>query len=158
MGESDAKLKLEMAEPTDILRLIPHRYPLLLVDRIVDMEGDRSATGIKNVTANESYFQGHLPRNPVMPPMLLIEGMAQTAGALCMHHLAVKQPRLIYFMAIDNARLRRAVAPGDTIHYYVEKIRSRRGVWRYRGRAIVNGTFAAQAEFTAVIVKTESRE
>jgi 3-hydroxyacyl-[acyl-carrier-protein] dehydratase len=108
-------------ETTDILKLLPHRYPFLLVDRIVDMKGDSSATGIKNVSMNEPYFQGHFSENPVMPTMLLIEGMAQTARALCMHHLAVKEPPLIYFMAIDKARLRRSVRPGDTVHYHVEK-------------------------------------
>jgi 3-hydroxyacyl-[acyl-carrier-protein] dehydratase len=141
-------------ETTDILKLLPHRYPFLLVDRLVDMDGDSSATGIKNVTIDEPYFQGSFPNNPVMPTMLLLEGMAQTAGALCMHHLKVKEPPLIYFMSIDKARLRRPVRPGDTVHYRVEKIRSRERVWRYRGRAVVDGTLVAQAEFSAAIVET----
>jgi 3-hydroxyacyl-[acyl-carrier-protein] dehydratase len=141
-------------ETTDILKLLPHRYPFLLVDRLVDMDGDSSATGIKNVTIDEPYFQGSFPNNPVMPTMLLLEGMAQTAGALCMHHLKVKEPPLIYFMSIDKARLRRPVRPGDTVHYRVEKIRSRGWVWRYRGRAVVDGTLVAQAEFSAAIVET----
>ena len=98
--------KLRTAETNDIFKLLPHRYPFLLVDRIIDMDGDRSATGIKNVSANEPYFQGHFPRNPIMPGMLLIEGLAQTAGALCMSHLDVKEPPLVYFMAIDKARFR----------------------------------------------------
>jgi 3-hydroxyacyl-[acyl-carrier-protein] dehydratase len=153
--ESGAKSTLGVAETSEILELLPHRYPFLLVDRIVDMDDDRSATGIKNVTLNEPYFQGHFPGNPVMPAMLLIEGMAQTAGALCMRHLAVKDPPLIYFMAIDKARLRRPVVPGDTVRYHVEKIRGRGRVWRYRGRAVVDGALSAQAEFTAVIAETE---
>src|ERR1700745_218557 len=98
-------------ETTDILKLLLHRYPFLLVDRIIDMDGDRSATGIKKVTANEPYFQGRLPENPVIPALLLMEGLAQTAGALCMHHLAAKKPPLIYFMGIEKARLRRQVVP-----------------------------------------------
>jgi 3-hydroxyacyl-[acyl-carrier-protein] dehydratase len=140
-------------ETTDILKLLPHRYPFLLVDRIIDMDGDSSATGIKNVTMNEPYFQGHFPGKPVMPTMLLLEGMAQTAGALCMHHLQVKEPPLIYFMAIDKARLRRLVGPGDVVHYRVAKIRNRGRVWRYRGQAVVNGLVVAQAEFSAAIVE-----
>jgi 3-hydroxyacyl-[acyl-carrier-protein] dehydratase len=143
-------------ETTDILKLLPHRYPFLLVDRIVDMDGDSSATGIKNVTIDEPYFQGSFPSNPVMPTTLLLEGMAQTAGALCMHHLKVKEPPLIYFMSIDKARLRRPVRPGDTVHYHVEKIRSRGLVWRYKGTAIVDGILVAQAEFGAAIVQTAS--
>ena len=112
------------------------------------------ATGIKNVTMNEPYFQGHFPGNQIMPTMLLLEGMAQTAGALCMHHLKVKEPPLIYFMSIDKARLRRPVRPGNIIHYRVEKIRSRGHVWRYRGQAVVDGNLVAQAEFSAAIVET----
>jgi 3-hydroxyacyl-[acyl-carrier-protein] dehydratase len=119
----------------NILKILPHRYPFLLVDRIIDMDGDSSATGIKNVTINEPFFQGSFPNRPVMPTTLLLEEMAQTAGALCMHHLKVKKPPLIYFMSIDKARLRRPVRPGDSVHYRVEKIRSRGRVWRYRGRA-----------------------
>jgi 3-hydroxyacyl-[acyl-carrier-protein] dehydratase len=143
-------------ETTDILKVLPHRYPFLLVDRIVDMDGDISATGIKNVTTDEPYFQGSFPNNPVIPTTLLLEGLAQTAGALCMHHLKVNEPPLIYFMSIDKARLRRSVRPGDVVHYRVEKIRSRGRVWRYRGRAIVDGTLVAQAEFSAAIVETAS--
>lgn len=141
-------------ETTDILKLLPHRYPFLLVDRIVQMDGDSSATGIKNVTINEPYFQGYFPGKPVMPTTLLLEGMAQTAGALCMHHLKVKEPPLIYFLAIDKARLRRPVGPGEVVHYRVEKIRSRGLVWRYRGRAVVNGNVVARAEFSAAIVES----
>jgi 3-hydroxymyristoyl/3-hydroxydecanoyl-(acyl carrier protein) dehydratase len=87
----------------------------------IDMDGDRSATGIKNVSVNEPYFQGHFPRNPTMPGMLLIEGLAQTAGALCMSHLEVREPPLVYFMGIDKARFRRPVMAGDTVHYCVKK-------------------------------------
>jgi 3-hydroxyacyl-[acyl-carrier-protein] dehydratase len=145
--------KLRTAETSEIFKLLPHRYPFLLVDRIIDMDGDRSATGIKNVSVNEPYFQGHFPRNPIMPGMLLVEGIAQTAGALCMSHLEVKEPRLIYFMAIDKARFRRPVMPGDTVHYRVDKIRQHGRVWRYRGKALVAGTLVAEAEISAVIVE-----
>jgi 3-hydroxyacyl-[acyl-carrier-protein] dehydratase len=127
----------ERMETNDILTLLPHRYPFLLVDRIIDMNGDISATGIKNVTLNEPYFQGQFPHRLVMPMTLLLEGMAQTAGALCMRHLAVKEPPLIYFMGIDKARLRRPVRPGDIVHYRVEEIRSRGLIWRYRERRLL---------------------
>jgi 3-hydroxyacyl-[acyl-carrier-protein] dehydratase len=154
MNESRVKSKLGTAEPADILKLLPHRYPFLLVDRIIDMDGDRSAIGIKNVTANEPYFQGHFPGNPVMPGVLIIEGMAQTAGALCMRHLDVQPPPLVYFMSIDKARFRRPVFPGDTLHYHVQKMRNRGRVWRFRAQAQVDGNLVAEAEVSAVIVET----
>jgi 3-hydroxyacyl-[acyl-carrier-protein] dehydratase len=114
MSESVAKSELGRAETTDILKLLPHRYPFLLVDRIVEMDSDRSATGIKTVSVNEPYFQGHFPHNPVMPGMLLVEGMAQTAGALCIRHLKeFEKPPLIYFMSIDRATACRKFAIVD---------------------------------------------
>lgn len=153
MNESGETEKPDRLETADIMKLLPHRYPFLLVDRIVDMDGDRSAIGIKNVTANEPYFQGHFPGNPVMPGVLLIEGMAQTAGALCMRFIdKVDDPTIVYFMAIDKARFRRPVFPGDTVHYHVQKMRNRGKVWRFRGQAMVDGNLAAEAEVSAVIV------
>lgn len=155
MKKSEAAQERDRLETADVMKLLPHRYPFLLVDRIVDMDGDRSATGIKNVTANEPYFQGHFPDNPVMPGVLLIEGMAQTAGALCMRlQDDFDEPPLVYFMAIDKARFRRPVIPGDTIHYHVQKMRNRGRVWRFRGQAVVDGNVVAEAEVSAVIVDT----
>jgi 3-hydroxyacyl-[acyl-carrier-protein] dehydratase len=141
-----------------ILKLLPHRYPFLLVDRIVEMDADNSAVGIKNVTYNEPHFQGHFPGAPVMPGVLLIEGMAQTAGALCVANLgddAVAPPPLVYFMTIDKARFRRPVVPGDVLHYHVKKIRNRGKVWRFRCEAKVEGEVAAEAEISAMIVDPE---
>ncbi len=136
-----------------IMELLPHRYPFLLIDRIIEINGDKSAIGIKNVTANEYYFQGHFPIHPVMPGVLLIEGMAQTAGALCVFNLGDEyDASLVYFMAIDRARFRKPVMPGDTVYYHMEKIRNRGKVWRFKGEAKVDGEIVAEAEISATIV------
>ena len=146
---------LEAADIATILKALPHRYPFLMVDRIRDMRGDDFAIGIKNVTYNEPQFLGHFPENPVFPGVLMIEGMAQTAGALCMRHIEeFKEPPLVYFMAIDKARFRRPVVPGDTVHYHVQKIRNRGRVWRFKTQAVVDGNLVAEAEVSAVIVET----
>jgi 3-hydroxyacyl-[acyl-carrier-protein] dehydratase len=155
-NETEAKPEkkdLGAADIVRILKLLPHRYPFLLVDKIVDMDGDASAVGIKNVTINEPFFQGHFPDFPVMPGVLLIEGMAQTAGALCVANLSDSyEPQLVYFMTIDRARFRRPVVPGDTVHYHMTKRRNRGRVWRFDGKAIVNGLVVAEAEISAMIV------
>jgi 3-hydroxyacyl-[acyl-carrier-protein] dehydratase len=152
-GPKPEKKELGSVDIVRILKLLPHRYPFLLVDKIVDMDGDSAAVGIKNVTINEPFFQGHFPNFPVMPGVLLIEGMAQTAGALCVANLADSyEPQLVYFMAIDRARFRRPVLPGDTVHYHMKKRRNRGRVWRFEGQAKVNGQLVAEAEISAMIV------
>ena len=152
-GAKAEKKELGAADVARILKLLPHRYPFLLVDKLVDMDGDTSAVGIKNVTINEPFFQGHFPNFPVMPGVLLIEGMAQTAGALCLSNLADSyEPQLVYFMSIDRARFRRPVLPGDTVHYHMTKKRNRGRVWRFEGKAKVNGQLVAEAEISAMIV------
>ena len=152
-GAETEKKELGSADVVRILKLLPHRYPFLLVDKIVDMDGDSSAVGIKNVTINEQFFQGHFPNFPVMPGVLLIEGMAQTAGALCVANLKDSyEPQLVYFMSIDRARFRRPVLPGDTVRYHMTKKRNRGRVWRFEGKAKVNGQVVAEAEISAMIV------
>lgn len=157
--ETKARQKeLGTADIARIMKLLPHRYPFLLVDKIVEMDGDQSAVGIKNVTINEPFFQGHFPNFPIMPGVLIIEGMAQTAGALCVATLKESyEPQLVYFMGIDRARFRRPVLPGDTIHYHMTKRRNRGRVWRFEGIAKVNGQTVAEAEISAMIVDPAKR-
>lgn len=139
----------------EIQRLIPHRYPMLMIDRIEDIEEDLSAVGVKNVTINEPFFQGHFPNNPVMPGVLIVEAMAQTAGVLVSHYLnSADKSKIVYFMAIENARFRKPVLPGHTLRLHVKKIQNRRQVWKYSGQAFVDGQLHAEAEFTAMIAET----
>lgn len=150
--------QLQTADIGRIMRLLPHRYPFLLVDKIIEMDGDNSGIGIKNISYNEPFFQGHFPSFPVMPGVLLIEGIAQTAGALCVSNLGENyEPQLVYFMAIDRARFRKPVVPGDTVHYHVQKRRNRGRVWRFDGQAKVNGKLVAEAEVSAMIVDPNSQ-
>jgi 3-hydroxyacyl-[acyl-carrier-protein] dehydratase len=136
-----------------IMQLIPHRYPFLLIDRIVDVVPSASATGIKNVSINEPHFQGHFPQRPVMPGVLIIEAMAQTAGALVVHSLGAEaEGKLVYFMTIENARFRRPVVPGDQLMIHVVKERSRGNVWKFNGEAKVGGVLVAEATYSAMIL------
>ncbi len=147
---------LATADISRLLKLLPHRYPFLMVDRMYDMDHDESAIGVKNVTFNEPFFQGHFPEFPVMPGVLIIEGLAQTAGALCVHSLGESyKPQLVYFMGIDRAKFRKPVVPGDQLFYHVKKIRSRGRAWRFAGDAKVNGATVAEAEVSAMIVDSE---
>ena len=142
---------LGTADILKLLEALPQRYPLLMVDRIVQIRGDESAVGIKNVTANEPQFLGHFPGNPVFPGVLMIEGMAQTAGAICVMSLGTGRPQNVYFLTIDKAKFRKPVTPGDTIEYHMTKISQRRKMWWYRGEAKVAGTLVAEAEVAAMI-------
>ena len=147
---------LNSADIMRIMELLPHRYPFLMVDRIEDIEGDERGVGIKNVTANEPHFTGHFPGQPVMPGVLLIEGMAQTAGAMCVHSRAeASTPKLVYFMTIDKAKFRKPVLPGDQVRYVMKKIRNRSNIWKFSGVAMVGDVKVAEAEVSAMLVGGE---
>lgn len=149
---NDEVLTIEAVDIAEILKTLPHRYPFLMVDRIVELRGDESAIGIKNVTANEPHFLGHFPGNPVFPGVLLIEGMAQTAGVLCLKSLGtIEKPQLVYFLTIDKARFRKPVLPGDRVEYHMTKINRRKRMWWFRGEAKVEGELVAEAEVGAAI-------
>lgn len=136
-----------------IMQMIPHRYPFLMIDRVIDVVPSESATGIKNVSINEPYFQGHFPQRPVMPGVLIIEAMAQTAAVLVVHSLGPDaEGKLVYFMTVDSARFRRPVGPGDQLHIHVVKERSRGNVWKFTAEAKVAGTLVAEATYSAMIM------
>src|SRR5580698_568393 len=144
--------QIEAADIREILKLLPHRYPFVMIDRIVDIRGEDHGIGIKNVTINEPQFLGHFPENPVMPGVLLIEGMAQTAGVLCLRQMHPSAtPRAVFFLTIDKAKFRKPAVPGDTIHYHVNKIAHRRNMWWYRAEAKVGDFLIAEAEVGAII-------
>lgn len=135
-----------------IMRMIPHRYPFLMIDRVVDIAPGESAVGVKCVTASEPHFQGHFPQRPIMPGVLIIEAMAQTAAALVVYSLGQEaMDKLVYFMTIDNARFRRPVIPGDTLHILVNRKQHRGAVWKFDGKARVGEAVAAEASFTAML-------
>ena len=135
-----------------IAKILPHRYPFLLIDKIFHLD-DKSVGGIKNVTYNEPFFQGHFPGKPVMPGVLIIEAMAQTAAVLVVHTLGPNaEGKLVYFMTIDDARFRKPVMPGDTLHVHVRKKRSRNNVWKFEAQAKVDGAVVAQATYAAMIL------
>ncbi|NIY74200.1 3-hydroxyacyl-ACP dehydratase FabZ [Thalassospira sp. HF15] len=135
-----------------ILEMIPHRYPFLLIDKVIDIETDVCATGIKNVTMNEPQFTGHFPQQPIMPGVLIIESMAQTAAILVVQTLgADAEGKLVYFMSIDNARFRKPVTPGDVMHIHVTKKQSRGPVWKFESQVKVDGQVVAEATIAAMI-------
>ena len=143
---------LQTADFDLIQRILPHRYPFLLVDKVIDIDTNKSATGIKNVTYNEPHFQGHFPGTPIMPGVTIVEAMAQTAAVLVGVHMGLADKDfLIYFMNIDSCKFRRMVVPGDVLKLHVTTKRPGGKIWKFLGRAEVDGELAAEAEFTAML-------
>lgn len=145
------ELSLNIDEIKDCL---PHRYPMLMIDRIEHLKLGESAIGIKNVTVNEPFFQGHFPARPIMPGVLIVEALGQTAGVVVAKTMQIeKSGGLVYFMSMDNVKFRKLVVPGDVLHLHVKKDRSRGNVWRFKGEAYVGESLVAEATFTAMIVQ-----
>ena len=143
---------IELIDINRIMRDIPHRYPFLMLDRVVDLVLDTSATGIKNVSVNENFFTGHFPNHPVMPGVLIVESMAQTAAVLVVETLGPDAAgKLVYFMSIEGAKFRRPVVPGDQLRIHIVKQRNRGNVWRFRAVARVDGVAVAEATYSAMI-------
>jgi len=144
-----------MTEPVlnveEILNILPHRYPFILVDRILELEADKRVVGLKNVTINEPFFPGHFPGRPVMPGVLILEAMAQVGGVLAYQSIEDIEGKLIYFMAIDKVKFRRPVVPGDQIIFELTSLHRSSRAWKMAGKALVEGKVAAQAELTAVV-------
>ena len=154
MNEEAPKRTVERMDIEDILEAIPHRYPFLMIDRAVDVVPDERATGIKNVSINESYFHGHFPRRPVMPGVLIIESMAQTAAVLVVATLGPAMAgKLVYFMSLEDCRFRRPVVPGDRLFIHVRKKQRRRNVWKFAASAEVDGQAVAEATYSAMILE-----
>ena len=137
----------------EIMKNLPHRYPFLMVDRIVELEPGERATGIKNVTINEPFFQGHFPDQPIMPGVLIIEAMAQVAGVLAFR--SGVEGNSVYFMSIDNAKFRRPIVPGDQVIMEIKVLKKRGNVWKFSGVATVEEKLVAESEFTAMVTDRE---
>jgi 3-hydroxyacyl-[acyl-carrier-protein] dehydratase len=151
--EADSIGTLDIAR---IMNAIPHRYPFLMIDRMVDVVRGLSAVGVKNVTVNDNFFQGHFPGHPVMPGVLIIEAMAQTSAVLVVESLGPSAAgKLVYFMTIEGAKFRRPVVPGDQLRIHVTRERRRGNVWKFRGIARVDGVSVAEATYSAMIMHNE---
>ena len=140
-----------------LMDMLPHRYPMLLVDFLERVDVNKSAIGVKNVTIGEPFFEGHFPGNPIMPGVLIVEAMAQTAGALVVESLNLHgSGSLVYFMSIEKAKFRKLVLPGDILKLYVEVVKARTKVWKFKGQALVKDELVAESEFTAMMAKPDS--
>lgn len=157
MNDKDDDMnKFEVIDIEEIKRLIPHRYPFLLIDFVKGINLGKSAIGIKNVTINEPFFPGHFPKEPIMPGVLIVEALAQTAAVLVVKTInQADEDLLVYFMSMNNTKFRKLVRPGDTLSLKVEVIQNRRNVWRFCGTALVSNEIVAESEFTAMMVKPD---
>jgi 3-hydroxyacyl-[acyl-carrier-protein] dehydratase len=152
MDDATKGATLETLDIMRILDYLPHRYPFLLIDRVVGIRGDEFGVGIKNVTINEPQFQGHFPDRPVMPGVLMIEAMAQTAGLIALHaQKGVERPKSVYFVTIDKAKFRKTVGPGDRLELHMTKTACKRNIYWYEGRALVDGTLVCEAQISAMV-------
>ena len=155
MAESDTTTS-QTIEINEVMKRIPHRYPFLMVDRVVNFVPYEGAIGIKNVSINEPHFQGHFPERPIMPGVLIVESMAQTAGVVVVSSLGTDpEGKLVYFMSVEEAKFRRPVEPGDQLQIHVTRKQNRGPVWKFEGKATVDGTLVAEAVFTAMIKDAE---
>ncbi|MDR6264642.1 MULTISPECIES: 3-hydroxyacyl-ACP dehydratase FabZ [Rhodobacterales] len=158
MADGETGNVLLTADIQDIKRMIPHRYPFLLIDRVKEIDLNKSAVGIKNVTYNEPHFQGHFPASPIMPGVTIVEAMAQTAAVLVVMTLdMIDNDMLVYFLSIDKCKFRKPVTPGDQLELHVKVIRGRGKLWRFSGEARVDGNVVAEAEFNAMMVPPEDQ-
>lgn len=154
--ENSEMPELGVVDINGIMEMLPHRYPFLMIDKVIDIVPSISATGVKCVSMAEPHFQGHFPVKPVMPGVLIIEAIAQTAAVLVVHTLGVEaHGKVVYFMSIDNARFRKPVVPGDVIQLEVETLRQRGDVWKFKGKAVVDGTIVSEATFAAMIADVQ---
>ena len=148
----ESPIIVEALETADILKTLPHRYPFLLIDRVIEIREDYSGIGIKNVTVNEPAFQGHFPERPVYPGVLMIEGMAQTAGVIGIKSVVgTQKPNAVYFLTIDKCKFRKPVLPGDTLEYHMTSIGRKKAMWWFHGEARVRGTVVAEADVGAML-------
>ena len=151
----EAVSTLEAVDILGLMKLLPHRYPFLMIDRIIEIDGDDSAIGVKNVTINEPHFLGHFPGQPVMPGVLIVEAMAQTAGAICIRAAGASKPSLVYFLTIDGAKFRKPVVPGDQLRIQVKKLKKRGNLLKFACEGLVDGSKVAEAEIQAMMVVDE---
>ncbi|WP_424631197.1 3-hydroxyacyl-ACP dehydratase FabZ [Bradyrhizobium sp. SYSU BS000235] len=149
--EAQAPITIEAVDIATILKTLPHRYPFLLIDRVIDVRSDFSGIGIKNVTINEPQLAGHFPNRPIYPGVLMIEGMAQTAGVIGMLSTETDRPTAVYFLTVDKCKFRKPAGPGDVIHYHMNLITRRKEMWWFHGEARVNGKVVAEADVGAML-------